>query len=121
MAGRDQQTYGFRKDDAEGLINLLELQDRETPNRRVFGGGMRLFGFQLNAAKNNEKSVSATIYQLDGEDFGESVGTHTLYDPALWYTFVESGTKGLAIRQGGKFYAIQSPCESDAGSSSGEL
>jgi hypothetical protein len=74
-------------------------------------GGSILFGFELTADKvDPAKSVAAEFYILDGEDFGDLVETDTLYDPAYWYPNILAGTRGLCILQGGKYYAIQSPC-----------
>jgi hypothetical protein len=74
-------------------------------------GGPKLFGFVLGDEKLlADKSVGAQFFALDGELFGDLVGTDTLYDPANWYGTVPAGTKGICYKQGGKYYALQSPC-----------
>lgn len=76
-----------------------------------FAGGdrSRMYGFQTLGPVNSA-SVSATIYELDGEVFGSSLGPHTLYDPARWYDGADSGSRGICCLQGGRFYAMQSGC-----------
>jgi hypothetical protein len=34
MAGRDENTYGFRKDDADALIGMIGMGETETPTGR---------------------------------------------------------------------------------------
>lgn len=68
-----------------------------------------LYGFQTLGPVNSA-SVSATIYELDGEVFGPSLGPHALYDPARWYDGADSGSRGICCLQGGRFYAVQSSC-----------
>ena len=38
-AGQDESTYGFSKDDAGSIVNMIGGEETETPGRRASGGG----------------------------------------------------------------------------------
>ncbi len=79
----------------------------------ITGGGSdgRLYGFELTTViEAADQTASATIYELNGAVFGDSLGVETIYDPAQWYGRAEIGTRGLCQLQDGKYYAKQSGC-----------
>jgi hypothetical protein len=110
----DERTYGFSLQDATELANSIGSGEGSYPEIKPRGGTdntPKLFGFVLGDEKLlADKSVGAQFFALDGELFGDLVGTDTLYDPANWYGTVPAGTKGICYKQGGKYYALQSPC-----------
>jgi hypothetical protein len=110
----DERTYGFSLQDATELANSIGSGEGSYPEIKPRGGAdntPKLFGFVLGDEKLlADKSVGAQFFALDGELFGDLVGTDTLYDPANWYGTVPAGTKGICYKQGGKYYALQSPC-----------
>jgi len=108
----DERTYGFSLQDATALTNSIGSGEGWYPEIKPRGGGGGLlFGFEISADKlKTDTSVAATIYELNGATFGDSIGSDTLYDPAQWYGPVSSGTRGLCQKQGGKYYAKQSGC-----------
>jgi len=110
----DNNTWGFSKPVAESLQASIVNSETEIPDRLPGGGANaspKLFGFVLGDEKLlADKSVGAQFFALDGELFGDLIGTDTLYDPANWYGTVPAGTKGICYKQGGKYYALQSPC-----------
>ena len=78
MAGRDEQTYGFRKDDAEGLINLLELGDGESVGRnpkQVTGIIIMTPSGGIPARSGaTVGKANCTIYRITSSDVLESTG-----------------------------------------------
>jgi len=111
MAGRDENTYGFRKDDADALINMIGMGEVETPGRRLGGGGgsgISLFAFELTADMASN-SATADISTLDGIST-DSLESSTVYDPQAIFGILETGDTGLCIKQGGLYYIIQANC-----------
>jgi hypothetical protein len=113
----DERTYGFSLHDATELVSGIRSSEGWYPEIKPRGGGgsgsgeTLLFGFELTAEKFvTSSTVNATIYELDGEDFGSSLGVQLLHDPAKWYGPANTGTRGLCFKQAGKYYAIQSAC-----------
>jgi len=93
----------------EGYCSQIGHQFAADP--KGSGSGNNLYGFELTAEKFvTSSTVNATIYELDGENFGSSLGVQLLHDPAKWYGPADTGTRGLCFEQAGKFYAIQSAC-----------
>jgi hypothetical protein len=80
-----------------------------------FGAGNgRIFGFRLTTLiEKEDTSASATIFELSGNVFGRSLGTHTIYDPAQWYGRATIGTRGICQYQDGMYYAKQSSCSQE--------
>ena len=112
--GKDERTYGFSKEDADELIDLIGSGESTFPEIRPRGGGGgsgAIFGFTLTAEKTQiADSVAAEIYNLNGAAFGTLVETSTLYDPANWYGPASIGSVGICRLQGGKYYALQAAC-----------
>jgi hypothetical protein len=109
-AGQDESTYGFSKDDATSLANMIGMQEVEIPARRIgsssSGGGVSLWRFTLNEAWT-AGAADADILQMDGTDTGTDAG---VLDPLGIFSTLESGDAGLCLLQGGNYYVIQAPC-----------
>ena len=110
MAGNDNHTYGFNRDDHDALIAGIGMTETETPGRRGSGGGGgdTLYAFELTA---NMSSFAATanIQKLDGVSFDE-IESSTVYDPVDIFSSLLNGATGLCIKQGGRYYIIQAHC-----------
>jgi hypothetical protein len=107
MAGRDENTYGFRKDDADALIAGIGMGETETPGRRLGSGGAQLFRFTLNASLASG-TADADILLMDGTDTGIDA---SVLDPlGIFASLVDAGDTGLCLRQGGSYYVIQAAC-----------
>jgi hypothetical protein len=109
---RDENTYGFRKDDADALIASIGMGESETPGRRFSGGSTStLFAFALTADMV-AKSAAADISNLDGasQTFAEA---STVYDPQDIFGTLNDGDTGLCLKQAGKYYIIQANCPDD--------
>jgi hypothetical protein len=113
----DDQTYGFSKDDAGELINLIGSGESLHSELKPRGGGQSLFGFRVNSGFSSGQT-QAKIYRLAGASFGDLIGTFTLYDPTRWATGFLAGDIGLCQKSGGLYYAIQAPCPDVEASSS---
>jgi hypothetical protein len=113
MAGRDENTYGFRKDDADALINMIGMGEVETPGRRLGGGGGAaadtLFSFSLSANLSSG-IASASIYEMAPTAVGDFVETSSVRDHLHIFEDLLSGDTGLCIKQGGYYYVIQANC-----------
>jgi len=111
MAGRDENTYGFRKDDADALIGIIGMGETETPGRRLGGGGGSsavLYAFTLTEAITDGEAA-AIILELDGVDATNSFND-VVYDPMNIFDTLIENSSGLCIKQGGKYYIIQAKC-----------
>lgn len=78
MAGRDENTYGFNRDDADALISMIGMGETETPGRSVpqmtaiviqtpSGGIPARVGTTVGKA-------ACTIYRITSADVLESTG-----------------------------------------------
>jgi hypothetical protein len=116
----DERTYGFSLQDATELANSIGSGEGSYPEIKPRGGFASLFGFCVNGPFASGVA-SAKIYQLDGADFGDLIGTHSLYDPVRWASGFLAGDIGLCQKSGGKYYAIQAPCpDNESGSCPGD-
>lgn len=108
MAGQDESTYGFSKDDASALANMIGLSETEIPARRAVGGGggVTLYRFTLNEAWT-AGAADADILEMDGTD--TTIDADVL-DPLGIFGTLGIGDAGLCLLQNGVYYAIQAPC-----------
>jgi hypothetical protein len=108
MAGRDENTYGFRKDDADALIAGIGMGETETPGgRRGGGGGNKLYRFTLNESLATG-TADADILIMDGTDTG--IDADVLDPLGIFAALVNVDDAGLCILQGGSYYVIQAAC-----------
>lgn len=107
---KDERTYGFNREDAGELANLIGSGESTFQEIKPRGNGVaNLFGFCVNGPFTSGVAI-AKIYKLDGASFGAFVGTHLLYDPVRWASGFLAGDQGLCMQSEGKYYAIQAPC-----------
>ena len=105
---RDNRTYGFNLADAQGLAELIGGRAAVFETRRPMGGGaLVLYRFETTADYSSGTSVSAEILTMSGSVVSAS---GTVNDPDQIFTGIASGTKGLAVYQGGTYYIIQAAC-----------
>jgi hypothetical protein len=112
MAGNDNHTYGFNREDHDALISVIEMTETETPGRRGSGGGggggANLFAFELTGGMVSN-SGPADISSIDGIAT-VSLESSTVYDPQNIFATLGTGDTGLCIKQRGKYYIIQANC-----------
>ena len=77
------------------------------------GGNGKLYGFQLtNNGFLTTETAAADIYELNGAVFGSIIDDDApIYDPSKWAAGAPIDLRGLCMKQGGKYYAIQAPCD----------
>lgn len=120
MAGNDENTYGFRKDDADALVASIGMGETETPGRRArnfhgiivmtpSGGIPARVGITVGKA-------DCTIYRITDADVLESTGT-TISVVNIAQTAVLGGVYGQAKRAAGRWVVDFEECEVDEGSS----
>jgi hypothetical protein len=117
MAGNDDKTYGFRKDDADALIGMIGMGESETPGRRIGaggggGGGDVLYIFVMSSDMVSNQA-SSDFYRLDGASRGADLPGSTLYDPEGVFAGLKINATGYCIKQGDKYYAIQANCQDE--------
>lgn len=104
----DESTYGFSKADAGELINLIGSGATEFSEEWPgggSGGGSRLVQFVMTS------DWSGTAADADfSEMTGAFIESALLRDPNAIFAVLESGAAGLAMFQGGEYYAIQAKC-----------
>jgi hypothetical protein len=120
MAGNDDSTYGFNRDDAAAVLNMVGNVEVETPGRRVIagrgsGGGVVIVktGSGGIAARSSDTpgSGSVTIYTYDGTDLVSTSDTVTAINisttahPADCYTTAKLTT--------GNVYVLDDPAVTD--------
>jgi hypothetical protein len=117
MAGNDNHTYGFSKGDAEELVEMIGGRETEHFEGRPRGRTSnvtegRLYGFKLtNNGFLTTETATADIYELNGAAFGSVIDEDaTIYDPSKWAAGAPIDLRGLCMKQGGLYYAIQAPC-----------
>lgn len=106
---RDRKVYGFRKPRAEALLALPLSGDQEfpevRPRERRGSGGSRLVRFEMTGDWSSN-AADADFVEMDGTP----IGSDTLLDPEGIFEELEEGAKGLAMLQGGEYFAIQAKC-----------
>jgi hypothetical protein len=103
----DERTYGFSKDDASELINMIGSSDSPYGKHTPRGSSIRLVRFSL-LADFVTGTASATIKNMTGT----TIETANVLDPEGIFSELVASDTGLAIKQGGQYYAIQAPCSS---------
>lgn len=106
---QDESTYGFNKQDASELVQLIGSADTEYPEGRVRaggGGGIRLYRFTLNADLTSG-TADADILEMDGTDTGID---DDVLDPLGIFAILTTGDAGYCIKQAGIYYVIQADC-----------
>lgn len=107
MGGKDENTYGFAKADADALVGMIGMGETETPGGRPRGGGIKLYRFTLNASLASG-TADADILLMDGTDTGTDAN---VLDPlGIFAALVTVGDAGLCVLQGGNYYVIQAAC-----------
>lgn len=101
----EERTFGFSKPDALELIQLIGGADSEFPEMRVRRSGIRLVRFQLKEGFATG-TASATLKTMDGE----VIEVADVLDPEGIFEELVARDTGLALKQSGKYYAIQAPC-----------
>lgn len=107
MAG-DRHTYGFSKQDARDLLQTIGGGDVEFPEIRPRGrggGGSRLVRFELTASLASGTGA-ADFQEMDGT----AISSDTLRDPEAIFAVLDTGDRGLAMLQGGQYFAVQAKC-----------
>ena len=105
---KDNRTYGFSLTDAESLAGLIGGRAEIIPGRQpVQSNSPALYQFETTADYSTGTSVAAEILTMAGATI---TATGSVSDPAQIFTGIASGTKGLAIYQGGVYYIIQAAC-----------
>lgn len=105
---RDRKVYGFRKPRAEALLALPLSGDQEFPEMRPRerrGNGSRIVRFEMTGDWSSS-AADADFFEMDGT----SIGADTLLDPEGIFAELGEGDRGLAMFQGGKYWAIQAAC-----------
>jgi hypothetical protein len=102
---KDENTYGFNKDDATSLVASISSPATSYSEGRPRGGGIRLVRFALTASLASG-TASATIKDMAGA----TIDTDDVLDPEAIFDELDTGDTGLAIAQGGKYYVIQASC-----------
>jgi hypothetical protein len=117
MSGNDNDTYGFSKADAEELVEMIGGGETEYPELRPRQkskgeGEGKLYGFKLtNNGFLTTQTATADIYELANNVFGTMIADEaTIYDPSKWAAGAAIDLRGLCIKQGGSYYAIQAAC-----------
>lgn len=107
----DQSTYGFSKQDANSLLERIELRDELSPRKtlpaRRRAGGARLYRFTLNASLASG-TADADILEMDGTD--TTIDDDVLDPLGIFASLTSVGAAGLCILQDGKYYVIQAAC-----------
>lgn len=105
---RDRKVYGFRKPRAEALLALPLSGDQEFPEMRPRerrAAGPRLVRFEMTGDWSSI-AADADFSEMDGTP----IGSDALLDPEGIFETLESGAKGLAMFQGGEYFAVQAKC-----------
>lgn len=96
-----------------GMFRMLGADAIGTDVSRIYitgAPGCRLFVAELTSAWSS-LSASAEISAIDGTTL-TVLENSTLYDPLGIFTILSAGDSLLAIKQDGKYYAINAPCPS---------
>lgn len=102
----DESTYGFNKADAGELIQLIGSGATEFAEEWPGGGGgSRLVRFEMTGDWSGG-AADADFFEMDGT----SIGADTLRDPESIFSELGEGDRGLAMMQGGQYWAIQAAC-----------
>lgn len=110
---QDNHTYGFTKNDAGELVQLIGGGDGEYIEGTVRGQGSggnkaRLYRFTMNEDWTAGVADS-DILAMDGTDTGTDAD---VLDPLGIFSTLSNGDAGLCLLQDGIYYAIQAPCPS---------
>lgn len=109
---RDRKVYGFRKARAEALLALPLSGDQEfaemRPRERRGGGGSRLVRFEMTGDWSSG-AADADFFEMDGT----AIGADTLRDPESIFAELGEGDRGLAMMQGGMYWAVQAACPAE--------
>ncbi|MCA9130695.1 MAG: hypothetical protein KDB22_26590 [Planctomycetales bacterium] len=98
-------TYGFSKDDAGELVQLIGGADREYLEGKVRGngGGASIYLFTLTATITSG-SGTGTIRNLS--DDTEIATGQTIEDPLGHFTGLTSGYRGYCVKNGANYVAL---------------
>ena len=107
----DESTYGFNKADAGELLNLIGSGATEFSEEWPGGGGgggSRLVRFEM-AGDWSSGAADADFFEMDGT----AIGADTLRDPESIFAELGEGDRGLAMLQGGMYWAVQAACPAE--------
>lgn len=107
----DDRTYGFNKNDAVELVNLIGNTDSEFVDQQPSrGGGIRVFVGELNEAWSTGVA-ECSIYSMDGMTLTDTGIDADVYDPLEVFAVLGTGDRLYVTRQSGKYYAANNaPC-----------
>ena len=99
----DESTYGFNKQDADELLQLIDRGDIEYEELKpVQTSSTRLFVYTTSTAFSSN-TATADITTLAGSSVESDA---TVNDPLGHFSDVLSGSKGVCVRDGGEYYAL---------------
>jgi hypothetical protein len=116
----DERTYGFSLQDATELANIIGSGEGSYPEIKPRGGGggggsptNYIFIFELKTNFDVGRAASSDIYEVAGDNVGGFVETAPVNDPLAIFTSLLAGDRGICIKQGSLYYAIQAPCPTE--------
>jgi hypothetical protein len=122
MAGRDENTYGFRKDDADALVNMIGMGEAETTGRRL--GGSQFAALIMTPIGGIPPRVGTLLGSAICDTYTISSGNEliptgsTIEVLNMTATPVEGDAYGQAKRISGRWVIDVEECEVDEPSSS---
>lgn len=99
--------YAFNKADKDALINMIGSEVTEFPEEWPTsgkGGGSRLVRFEMTGDWSSG-AADSDFFEMDGT----AIGADTLRDPESIFSELGEGDRGLAMLQGGMYWAVKGP------------
>lgn len=108
---RDQRGRTFNKQDADSLIQIIEEPSAEFDEYGPPLTPRFFFGFELTSAVTTGTPSTATAKIVEPDDESTEIETGvTLTLNYAMFDDLASGDKGICVKSGGKYYAVNAPC-----------